>query len=175
MRCASASPACLSSPIRCAWSRRCTRSRRRKSCNMVRALPPRCMADDGGIHLSKLQFSEEPKESRTVKRRGRDSNPRTLAGRRFSRPVVSAAHPPLRVAAGPPNRRPEAASLVPVFHCSGLGVHSCCHELTFVLRGPSSSSQRVLCLSRRQRVVRTVRSTARTAGRAYAFSPRILS
>ncbi len=29
-------------------------------------------------------------------RRGRDSNPRTLAGRRFSRPVVSTAHPPLR-------------------------------------------------------------------------------
>lgn len=29
------------------------------------------------------------------KRRGRDSNPRALAGCRFSRPVVSTAHPPL--------------------------------------------------------------------------------
>lgn len=28
---------------------------------------------------------------------GRDSNPRTVAGRRFLRPVVLAAHPPLRL------------------------------------------------------------------------------
>src|SRR5690606_2587962 len=43
-------------------------------------------------------------------RSGWDSNPRTLAGRRFSRPLPSSTRPPLPVGRGyrPPGRRPSA-------------------------------------------------------------------
>src|ERR1019366_282745 len=51
--------------------------------------------DHADLHLC-LHLEGSTRNRRRAKRRGGDSNSRTLAGRRFSRPVVSAAHPPLR-------------------------------------------------------------------------------